>query len=116
MHTTNAILLLAALLALSPVFAYEEAPVEDGARITGVIRLEGKAPPRKALEVFKHREVCGASVPDDSLVLGAEQGVRYAVVTLEGVKRGKAVERDTVNRLDNRECRFVPHIVIANVG
>ena len=51
-----------------------------------------------------------------SLILGPAQGLRYAVVTLEGVGKGKAVEKETVHELDNIKCRFSPHVQAATVG
>ena len=84
--------------------------------LTGTIRLAGNAPDRPALEVFKHKEVCGNSVPDDRLVVGPGGGVRYAVVTLVGVQAGKKPERDLTLVLDNRGCRFQPHVLTAEVG
>ncbi len=110
--TVCAIVLLGGRLALG----YEGATVVDGATLQGVVRFEGSLPPRPDRQVFKHHEVCGKAVPDDSLVLGTGNSVRYAVVSLAGIQRGKPVERDAVNVLDNLKCRFVPHVVTATVG
>ncbi|MDP2603102.1 MAG: hypothetical protein Q8S00_10975, partial [Deltaproteobacteria bacterium] len=44
------------------------------------------------------------------------QGLRYAVVTLEGIVKGKAVEREVQHELDNVKCRFAPHVQAASVG
>ena len=84
--------------------------------VAGTIRLAGTAPTRPALEVFKNQEVCGKTVPDDRLVIGPDGGVRYAVVTIEGVRGGKKPERDLTLVLDNRGCRFDPHVQTAEVG
>lgn len=84
--------------------------------VTGMVKLEGPAPARPPLPVYKHHEVCGAGVPDDRLVVGPGGGVRYAVVTVEGVRGGKNPERDTTLVLDNQGCRFVPHVQVAEVG
>ena len=84
--------------------------------VAGTIRLGGSAPNRPSLEVFKNKEVCGESVPDDRLVIGPGGGVRYAVVTLTGVKAGRKPERDQTLVLDNRGCRFEPHVLTAEVG
>jgi len=35
---------------------------------------------------------------------------------LERIPRGKAVEREAVQELDNLRCRFVPHVQTASVG
>jgi plastocyanin len=55
-------------------------------------------------------------VPNESLLVGPNQGLRYAVVTLEGVAKGKAVEKEAQHELDNVRCRFVPHVQTASVG
>lgn len=99
-----------------PSLGYEGGEVEGGARLRGVVRMEGAPTRLEDREVYKHHEVCGATVPDDSLVLGPKKGVRYAVVSLEGVKRGRPIERDAVNVLDNRKCRFEPRVIAASVG
>ncbi len=82
----------------------------------GTIRLEGPAPARPPLPVFKNHEACGESVPDDRLVVGPGGGLRYAVVTVDGVRGGKPPERDASILLDNLGCRFVPHVQVAEVG
>ncbi len=94
---------------------YEEVTVSNGGSIRGVVKLQGKIPKLAPLEVTKAKEVC-KNVPNDTLVVGPGQGVRHAVVTLEGVSRGKGVEREVVHELDNLRCRFVPHVLAASVG
>jgi len=84
--------------------------------MTGTVRVGGPPPTRPALPVFKNREVCGDSVPDDRLVVGAGGGLRYAVVAIEGVHGGRKPERDATIVLDNRACRFEPHVQTAEVG
>jgi hypothetical protein len=84
--------------------------------LSGRVTLAGSVPVRPPLQVFKHEEVCGKGVPDDRLVVGASGGLRYAVVTVEGVRGGRKAERDTTAVLDNRGCRFEPHVQVAEVG
>ena len=67
------------------------------------------------LQVTKYKEVC-KDVPNESLVVGPGQGLRYAVITLEGIVKGKAVEKEAVHELDNLRCRFMPHVSAASVG
>lgn len=94
---------------------YEEIALTNGGAIAGSVRIQGKPPKVGFLQVTKNREVCG-KVGNESLVVGVGQGVRYAVVTLEGVNRGKAVEKEAVHELDNVKCRFAPHVQTASVG
>lgn len=83
--------------------------------IRGVVMVQGKLLKLSPLQITKSREVCG-KVPNESLVVGSGRGVRYAVVTLEGITRGKAVEREVSHELDNIKCTFVPHVLTASVG
>lgn len=109
---------LAALVTVmlpSMLNAYEEIAVKDGAKIRGAVKVEGKLPKLQPLQITKYREVC-KDVPNETLIIGPAQGLRYAVVTLEGVGKGKAVEKETVHELDNIKCRFTPHVQAASIG
>jgi hypothetical protein len=94
---------------------YEEVTVTNGGTIRGLVKVQGKLPKLPPLEISKFKEVC-KNVPNESLIVGPERGVRYAVVTLEGITKGKAVEKEAIHELDNRQCRFVPHIQAASIG
>jgi plastocyanin len=95
--------------------SYEEIIVRDGATIRGTVKIEGKLPKLPPLQITKYKEVC-KDVPNESLIVGPRQGLRYAVITLEGITKGKAVERETVHELDNLKCRFNPHVQAASIG
>jgi plastocyanin len=99
----------------SSTFAYEEIAVVNGGTIKGSVKLAGKFTKPPPLDITKFKEVC-RDVPNETLVIGPGQGIRYAVVSLEGIARGQAVERETIHELDNSKCRFVPHVVAASVG
>jgi plastocyanin len=108
-----AIILAAALPQLS--FAYEEIPIKNGATLSGAVKVAGKLPKPPPLQITKYKEVC-KDVPNESLIVGHAQGLRYAVVTLEGVSKGRPVEKETMHELDNLKCRFLPHVQAASVG
>jgi len=103
------------LLLPHTLYGYEEIVVKDGAKIRGTVKVEGKLPKLPPLQIAKYKEVC-KDVPNESLIVGPAQGLRYAVVTFEGVGKGKAVEKETVHELDNIKCRFSPHVQAASVG
>ncbi len=94
---------------------YEGMEVTNGGMIRGVVKLQGEILELPRPEIFKFKDVC-RGVPNESVVVGLAGGVRYAVLILEGVTKGKKVEQEAVNELDNRECRFVPHVQAASVG
>jgi plastocyanin len=108
-----AMLLVAGLPRTSP--AYDEIVVKAGATIRGTVKVEGKLAKLPPLQITKYKDVC-KDVPNESLIVGPGQGVRYAVVTLEGMTKGKAVEKETAHELDNLRCRFLPHVQAASVG
>ena len=94
---------------------YEEIAVTNGGTISGFVKIQGKIPKLPPLEVLKNKELC-KNVPNESLVVGPDRGLRYAVVTLEGITRGKAVEREAVHEMDNLRCSFAPHVQVASIG
>ena len=108
-----AMLLLAGVPRNAP--AYDEIVVKDGATIRGVVKVEGKLAKLPPLQITKYKEIC-KDVPNETLIVGPGQGLRYAVVTLEGVGKGKAVEKESTHELDNVKCRFIPHVQAASVG
>jgi len=97
------------------VQAYEEVVVANGGMIKGAVKFQGSPPKLPTFPVTKFKDVC-KTFPNETLVIGPKQGVRYAVVTLEGITKGKAVEKEAVHELDNSQCRFVPHVQAASVG
>ena len=103
------------LLLPSNLYAYDEITVKDGATIRGAVKIDGALPKPPPLSITKYKEIC-KDVPNESLSVGPGQGVRFAVITLEGVNRGKAVEKETVHELDNIKCRFAPHVQAASIG
>jgi plastocyanin len=96
--------------------AYRETAVANGGRIVGTVRVAGDITPLPPQPVFKEKEFCSESVPDERLVVDPAGHLGGAVIHLAGIEAGKAVPRSEPVRLDNRKCAFVPHVVAASVG
>jgi plastocyanin len=109
------VVMLSVVLFASVARAYEEIQVSNGVTIRGAVKVEGKLPKLPPLQISKYKEVC-KDVPNENLIVGHGKGLRYAVVTLEGIAKGKAVEKEAIHELDNVKCRFVPHVQTASVG
>lgn len=112
-HSSNLV-----LIAFAAVLMARGAPsrAADEGTLTGTVRVSGRVPARPPLPVYKSHQVCGQTIADERLVMGPGGGVRYAVVTIEGVRGGRKAERDAVPVLDNRLCHFDPHVQTAEVG
>jgi len=100
---------IVALLFPQAIVLAAEATTGHGGIITGFVRLEGPEPKLSNLQIVKSTDVC-KNVPNETVVVGPGQGIRYVVVTLEGVPASEAVEAEAVHELDNAGCRFVPHV------
>jgi hypothetical protein len=86
-----------------------------GAKLLGRVSVSGGHPAPHPLKVFKNRSFCGATVPNESLLIGRDGGLRNAVVTLRPLDRNvTAVPRRVF--LDNQKCAFVPHVQVAPAG
>jgi plastocyanin len=80
--------------------------------VAGVVRWAGPPPAAAPLEVTKDRGTCGETQPDESLLVRGG-GLANVVVAI-AVPGAPAAPRSVV--LDQRGCRYVPHVVAAPVG
>jgi plastocyanin len=79
--------------------------------LRGVVRFQGTPPALAPLETTKERAICGDSVPDEAIQVAGGM-LRNVVVTVKGAPApapGKGV-------LDQRGCRYVPHVQTLPVG
>jgi plastocyanin len=97
-------LTVALLLALAP----SRTPAGE---IRGVVRFQGAAPAPVPLETTKERAVCGDSVPDEAVQVAAGM-LRNVVVAVKGAQ----VPAPGKGTLDQRGCRYLPHVQTLPVG
>lgn len=108
--------LVAGLGVSAPVAAYEGGAVANGGSISGTVKYKGTPPPAAKLDVNKDNAVCGSGQKDSrELVVAADGGIKYAVVSIPGIAKGKAFPTDKVV-LDQKGCEYLPHIVLAPAG
>ena len=103
------------LLYPSLVLAYQAIQVTNGGTIRGHVFLSGPIPSLDSLPVHKNREVCGEQMPNNSLIVSPNRGVKNVAVVLEGIKAGKSVPT-SLAILDNQACAFVPRVQTLTVG
>lgn len=96
--------------------AYREIAVTNGGVIHGTVRFSGNPAVLKDLVVTRDVESCGNKKRLPYLVLGKNQGVANAILTLEGVSAGKPWKKQAVVTLDQQKCEYIPHVLIAPLG
>ncbi len=87
--------------------------------IEGFVRLAGNSVPfSTTVENATDPEVCGREQTLEDLVVATEnRGIRYAIATLVGVPQDRVPARLPQRVVvDNRDCRFEPHVAVATVG
>jgi len=99
-----------------PSAAYEGAPVAGGGTISGVVKYKGTPPARTPLDVNKDKEVCAVQPKlSEDLIVGADGGIQYAVVSIKSIAKGKAFDT-TKPVLDQKGCDYVPHVQFVEAG
>jgi len=112
--------LVLAFLLLSVSFVesavYKEITVVDGGIIQGKVLWKSAPPAEQKLEVKKDQQVCGNSKIIPGTVLGKNGGVPNAVVYLDGITAGKKSPAIPIVQLDQKNCEYVPHVLIVPPG
>jgi len=80
--------------------------------VQGTVRFTGPSPAARTQPVTKDRAACGEEAPDETLLV-SEGGLANVVVRI--VVPGARAEPRRVT-LDQRGCRFVPHVLAAQAG
>ena len=86
--------------------------------IVGKVKYAGTAPTPAKIQVTKDQAVCGkAEHSDESLLVGADKGIKNVVVNINDPKDGKKYTPPTGKpSLDQNGCKFVPHVDIVPAG
>lgn len=106
---------LIALLGLGAWVLAGLSPAAAGS-IKGVVRLIGSAPAPKKLAVTVDQYVCGKEKGAEDLVLSPEGGIRGVVVSLDAPPEPATPGRPAVVQIDQRQCVFVPRVVVVPMG
>ncbi|MBI3269861.1 MAG: hypothetical protein HYZ53_12620 [Planctomycetes bacterium] len=98
--------------------AYEAIEVPNGGSIAGVATLQGAIPKPAEIPVVRDQEVCGhGPVISEALVVDpASKGIRFVIVHLE-IQKGRKLELPATNpELDQKGCKYAPHVVLVPAG
>ena len=109
-------LLLVAFLA-SSALAYQEGSVANGGSISGKITFSGKAPAPRMNRIDKEfQAVCGKKRASQELLVGKSGGIQNVVVRITGIKSGKKWDIADEITIDQKGCKFAPHVTIFKPG
>jgi hypothetical protein len=106
MRSRSAALALGLALVFPPAFA-------EAGEVRGVVRYRESRPAAASLETTKDRAACGEAVADETLVVAEGGGLANVVVRI-AASGAPAVAREVT--LDQRRCRFVPHVLAVPQG
>src|SRR3989304_1079145 len=112
-------IVLAALAPVSTVFpqaVYKEIDVKDGGTITGVVKLVGNPPSIAQFEITKDMDHCRTKKKFDRLIIGKNNGVKNAVVCIEGIAEGKQFPAQEKYTIDQRTCEYIPPVQVVPAG
>ena len=97
--------------------SYSTSGVSGGGTISGVVTFEGDVPEKEVLEVTKDVAVCGATEKyDESIVVGENNALKNTIVYLVDISAGKDFDKDAVLEIDQKGCKFSPHVQIVPIG
>jgi plastocyanin len=96
--------------------AYEVTSVVDGGSIVGRVKFTGTVASPQKIEISKDQEMCGKTEKiDEAILIGEERGLRNVVVSIPDIQKGKGFA-DSPSILDQRDCRYTPHLVLVPAG
>jgi hypothetical protein len=75
------------------------------------VTFDGTPPAPEKLAVTKAPEKCGTEHVSDALMIGAGQGIRYVVVSIDKPPPGQ-VDTTREAEIDQQGCRFTPYAVM----
>jgi len=88
-----------------------------GETIKGTVRYVGAPVEKKKISVTIDQYVCGKEKEPEDLVLSSNNGIRNAVVSLQNISLGGKREGNyPAAKMDQKQCSFIPHVVIVPVG
>ena len=97
--------------------SYKAMSVSNGGTISGMVKFEGDVPEMKKLEITKDQAVCAATDKyDETLVVGEGNALKNTIVYLIDISQGKDFDKTAKPEIDQKGCRFSPHVQIVPVG
>ncbi len=91
---------------------YTGTGVEHGGTVKGSVRLTSLPSGETFERMTKDEAVCGKRKPSPRLLTGANNGVRFAVVWIDQIPRGKKESTSGFATLTQKKCEYAPHVLL----
>jgi plastocyanin len=89
----------------------------SAASIKGAVVNAGPAPEKKLIPINIDQYVCGKGREGEELIVAANRGIRWAVVSLQSPPPGTRSEPSSKPvQMDQQACAYVPRVVLVPVG
>lgn len=121
MTRLSAGLALICLLGLTGVIhegaAYEADQTGQGGSLHGRVTFNGAIPQAERLRVPRDSAFCGSTILKEALHVDPQShGVADAIVSIEGIEKGKPLPREQSITIENRHCKFLPRVQATTLG
>src|ERR1700730_8362797 len=87
----NILTAVAAFASSTALAQYTTADVAGGGTITGKVTMTGTKPELPPEKRDKNPEVCGTTFPNQTLQVSDSGGIKFAIVYLKDITKGKAL-------------------------
>jgi plastocyanin len=115
MSKRSTLLVAAVSAALLLVSVPRTHAADTAGSVSGKIVFKGTPPPARTIPISLDTNVCGNEAQAEDLVVGSDKGIRYAVVRLIGAT-GTVAESTEPTELNQKGCKFAPHILVVRQG
>ncbi|MFQ5770250.1 MAG: carboxypeptidase regulatory-like domain-containing protein [bacterium] len=89
----------------------------NGGTITGAVRFPEEYPEREKITTTKDQQICGAFQYSEVFVVSEENhGLQNVVIFLENIKNDKKAGEGFTATLNQKGCRYIPHVQAVPVG
>src|SRR6266850_38075 len=96
--------------------AYVETAVIGGGVLAGVVTGAAPATPPNDAIVNRDQSICGERKPQEAIIRADDGAIKNAVVYIQGIAAGKAIDRSVTLKFDNHACGFIPHVLAIAIG
>jgi hypothetical protein len=90
--------------------------IADAGSIIGNVRFVESPPKLEPVKVTKDQDYCGETLPNETYLVDANDGLKNAVVFVEAAPPGTPADPQKLNLIENNGCLYSPRILAMQKG